>query len=295
MTLDYCIMSGAGNVFSVIDNRRYGFSVEDGRLLAPRLCHAAPDRPTEGLMLIAPSTAAGEHFRMEFFNPDGSHGAMCGNGSRCAVRFAAGEGMIPAGADPIVFSVLDAVYTARLRGSGVAVHFPPPRSVRFPHLLSIGETTVETGYVDVGSDHLVLWYDDIAALTGGEFGTFDIATWGARLRHHSDFAPRGVNVNFYRLDDGSLRLRTFERGVEAETGACGTGAISTALIAARRHGLSMPVRLVPTSGRPLSVHAPADGDAGIELEGDAVIEQWRTFSLPEIHPAGPAQQRVQER
>lgn len=285
MTIEYCIMSGAGNVFTVIDNRHYNFSVEEGGQLAPLLCaEQAAGRATEGLMLIAPSATAGEHFRMEFFNPDGSHGAMCGNGGRCAVRFAVQQEILPAGADPITFSVLDAVYTARLHEENVVLRFPPPREVRFPHLLSIDDATIETGYVNVGSDHLVVYYDDLAELAGADFDTFDIAVWGARLRHHPDFAPRGVNANFYRLQpDGAVQLRTFERGVEAETGACGTGALATALIVARRHGLPSPVRIIPTSGSPLLVDGiPHSGGSyqPLTLEGTAVVLEHRSAELP---------------
>lgn len=284
MILDCYIMSGAGNIFTVVDNRHYNFSVEEGRRLAPLLCtNNGTEYTTEGLMLIAPSHAMGEHFRMEFFNPDGSHGAMCGNGGRCAVRFAAQQEIIPAGVDDITFSVLDAVYTAQLHGENVVLGFPVPKEVRFPHLLSIDGVTIGVGYVNVGSDHAVVQYDDIAVLTGADFDTFDIALWGARLRHHPDFMPRGVNANFYRLQpDGTVQLRTFERGVEAETGACGTGALATALVVAQRHGSPSPIRIIPTSDSMLLVDGlPKDGSSRtLTLEGTAVVLENIRLELP---------------
>lgn len=273
MTIACTIMSGAGNVFTVIDNRHYNFSIDEGKHIAPLLCSAKyAGKTTEGMMLIAPSPRADEHFRMEFFNPDGSHGAMCGNGGRCAVRFAVEQG-ITQQHDPLVFSVLDAVYTASFHGETISVSFPPPREVNFTYPIVIGNTTVDAGYVNVGSDHLVLNIDDIAPLLGAGFSSFDIRYWGALVRNHPRVAPRGANANFYSLQpDGLVYLRTFERGVEAETGACGTGAIATTLIAAHRHKLAMPVCLVPTSGRALQVTAHNSGAHGIVLEGDAVVE-----------------------
>lgn len=281
MTIEYVIMSGAGNVFTVLDNRRYGFSIDDGKRLAPLLCSAQyAGKATEGMMLLAPSPRAGEHFRMEFFNPDGSHGAMCGNGGRCAVRFAVEHG-ITQQHDRLVFSVLDAVYTASMQGDTVRVEFPPPRCVEFSHPLALGNSTVPAGYVDVGSDHLVLNINDLAPLVDADFSSFDIEHWGALVRNHASVAPRGANANFYQCQpDGSLHLRTFERGVEAETGACGTGAIATTLIAAHRHNLAMPVRLVPTSGRALLVTAHNNGVDGILLEGDALVEQRLIAPFP---------------
>lgn len=280
MTIEYTIMSGAGNVFTVIDNRFYGFSIDEGRRLAPLLCSARyAEKATEGMMLIAPSPRPNEHFRMEFFNPDGSHGAICGNGGRCAVRFAVERG-IAQHSDSLVFSVLDAVYTASLHNTTIGVSFPPPRELQFRHPLAIGSHTVNAGYVDVGSTHLVLNIDDIAPLVGADFSSFDIAHWGALVRNHPSVAPRGANANFYQCQpDGSLRLRTFERGVEAETGACGTGALATTLIAAHQHNLAMPVRLVPTSGRALLVTAHNNGADGMLLEGDAIVERQGTAEI----------------
>lgn len=288
MTIACTIMSGAGNVFTVIDNRQYLFSIEQGKHLAPLLCSARyAGKTTEGMMLIAPSPRAGEHFRMEFFNPDGSHGAMCGNGGRCAVRFAVENG-ITQQHDTLVFSVLDTVYTASLQDALISVFFPPPRQVNNSHLLTFGNHTLYAGYVNVGSDHLVLNIDDLAPLLGADFSSFDIQRWGALVRNHPSVAPHGANANFYQYQpDGSLRLRTFERGVEAETGACGTGAIATTLIAARRHNLAMPVRLLPTSGRAVWVTAHNNGADGIVLEGDALVEQSMTVEI-EAKNAGAA-------
>ncbi len=288
MTVEFAVMSGAGNVFTVIDNRRYRLAVEDGRRLAPLLCSGAvAGRATEGLMLIGLPALAATDFHMDFFNPDGSWGAMCGNGGRCAVRFAADSGMVDIQEQSTaVFTVIDTLYTARIDGDLVQLDFPPARSVRNPCTILIDGTPLTGAFADVGSDHFAVNFADIAQLTGSDFSSFDIAHWGALVRHHPDFAPRGANANFYMISpDGTVRLRTFERGVEAETGACGTGAISTALAAALRSGVETPVRIIPTSGSPLTVgiEQPVSALSALSLEGDAVFLDRRTTEIELLH------------
>lgn len=281
MTLNFAVMSGAGNTFSVVDNRLYGLSVDDGRRLAPVLCSAAAaGRTTEGLMLIGAPVQSGTDFHMDFFNPDGSWGAMCGNGGRCAVRFAADIGLVTT--QGAAFTVLDTLYTARINGETVQLRFPPARAIQQHCTLSLGGAIATGLWADVGSDHIAVHFSDIAHITGGDFDTFDIARWGAALRHHPAFAPRGVNANFYTiLPDGTVRLRTFERGVEAETGACGTGALSTALAVVLRHGLLPPVRIIPSSGSPLTVDfaRPVSAVSALSLEGNAIVLGTQSATL----------------
>jgi len=293
-TIEITLMSGAGNLFSVVDNRRTRWSVEHGKQFAPMLCKQVFDRTTEGLMLINGSEA--EHdFGMEFFNPDGSHGAMCGNGGRCAVWFAHTSGVFakPVGSH-VQFSVLDTLYHATVMGAErVRLVFPPPREVQFPFRLVLeaastqylDNVSLNIGYVNVGSDHAVVWFDELGRQIQRTIANVDIQHWGALVRHHAAF-PRGANANFYALlgtHDGlpTLQIRTFERGVEAETGACGTGAIATALVAYLRHDLKPPVRLVPPSGSPLVVDfLPAPDDVEfITLEGSAEVLDKRTVLL----------------
>jgi diaminopimelate epimerase len=297
-TVEVTLMSGAGNLFSVVDNRRIQWSVEQAKHLAPALCKQVFERQTEGLMLIGNGEAE-QDFQMEFFNPDGSHGAMCGNGGRCAVWFAHSNGIFakPVGSH-VQFSALDTLYHATvLDKERVRLVFPPPREVNFPlHLAlkaprhsdehhsdkGLADVSLTIGYVNVGSDHAVVWFDELGRQIQRTIANVDIQHWGALVRHHSAFA-RGANANFYALlgaHDGlpTLHIRTFERGVEAETGACGTGAIATALVAYLRHDLKPPVRLVPPSGSPLVVNflPTPDNVECITLEGSAEILDTRT-------------------
>lgn len=290
MKVEAYIMSGSGNVFTVIDNRAYGFTIEHGKRLAPVFCHPSisPGRTIEGLIFI--NEADGDRsFGMDFFNPDGSFGAMCGNGGRCAVYFAAQNDFFT-GAGPVRFSVAGTPYTGLATGASPAIYFPPPLSVRLHVPLHIGGTTIDAGYADVGSDHAVIAFSEIERIAGNDFQRFDIAAWGAQTRNHEIFAPRGVNANFYKIEGAhSLLVRTFERGVEAETGACGTGAISTALIATLRGEITPPVQLTPTSGIPVYVDfTPAvEAITSIELRGAVEILEQCVIEAPIENAVSP--------
>jgi diaminopimelate epimerase len=293
MNLDVSLMSGAGNTFVMLDNRIHKLSIQEGCEIAPILCTDSEYLPrTEGLIFIENALPGSRlHFVMRFFNPDGSHGSMCGNGGRCAVKFAALHGVFDGlshGALTnheslrIRFSVLDTEYTAELiaRTDTVRLFFPAPHEITYPLLLTLEDgAKITAAFVNVGSDHAVVWFPEVSGEIRSTFVDFDIAHWGARIRHNTAF-PRGANANFYTVvGERTVRLRTFERGVEAETGACGTGAISTALIAHLRHDILPPVRILPPSGEELIVNftTTSDGFDNISLEGNAVI--IKTFSL----------------
>jgi diaminopimelate epimerase len=287
-------MSGAGNLFSVLDNRKYKLSLQDGSKLAPALCHVPNRIRTEGLMLIDAATPkdndeynnAPLDFRMTFFNPDGSHGAMCGNGGRCAVKFAHTRGLYTIPNDRCIrFTALDTLYTAEFADAeqkNVRLFFPPPHRADFPVHLPVTENVALTvGVTDVGSDHAVVWFDELGRQIGQGFQAFDIQHWGSLVRRHPQF-PRGANANFYTIaGKQTLYLRTFERGVEAETGACGTGAISTALIAHLRHEITPPITVIPTSGSPLTIgfHPSPDDMNEISLTGSAEILGAAEFEI----------------
>ncbi len=252
MKFDVHYMSGAGNLFSVLDGRKLTVSNEEWMGYAPILCgQDGTHFRTEGLIILNEGAEILD-FEAEFFNPDGSHGAMCGNGGRCAVQFAKqilGLNRVK----NFSFTMAGALYFAEMHGNNVRVHFPQPMEIQRELRLESGEMTITCDYVDVGSQHIVIDYAQLSP-DADSFKTFDIERFAPPLRNHPKLAPRGANVNVYSLqNDKSIHLRTFERGVEAETGACGTGAISTALSLILAEKAVSPVTLVPTSGTPISV------------------------------------------
>ncbi len=204
---------GAGNDFLIIDNRGGSFVPTPGRVAM--LCHRRTGVGADGLITLERSDRA--PWGMRYFNSDGSGGMMCGNGGRCIAAFAHSLGL-PMGE----FEGPDGMHHATIVAAGGGS----------PTIVRLGMRDVEQVldcsplgmFADTGTRHLVVPVADVARV--------DVAAEGARLRRHPQFAPQGVNVNFVQpCADGTLRIRTFEKGVEAETLACGTGITAAALAA----------------------------------------------------------------
>lgn len=235
-------MSGTGNDFVIIDNRLLGIPPAEQPELARRICRRMFSVGADGLIFIEDSTVA--DFAWNFYNADGSVAEMCGNGSRCAARFAfrhkiAGRKM--------QFETLAGIVVAEVgeEEAVVRVKLPPPRDFRLGLSLRIGEEERPVGYVDTGVPHAVIFVEE---------DEVPVKTWGRMVRFHQLFEPRGANANFVRvLPDGRIKVRTYERGVEAETMACGTGAVASALFAAMQKGLDSPVEVITSGGEMLTI------------------------------------------
>lgn len=258
--LQFTKASGAGNDFVLI-NAVNGPLPLDYAPLARAACDRHFGVGADGLLVIEPSARA--DFLMRYYNADGSHGGMCGNGGRCIARFAFIEGI--AGRHQR-FEALDYVYEADVAGDGtVRLNMKDPSRFREGIRLSDGKGgDLEGTFIDTGAPHVVLFSDEIDAL--------DVGSLGRTLRHDGAFAPGGTNVNFVGTAGGStVRIRTYERGVEAETLACGTGSVASALIASGRHALRSPVRVRVRSGEYLVVHFTGERGSwrDIALEGSA--------------------------
>ena len=208
--------SGAGNDFVVIDGREGDVSAfrEVARIEA--LCK---EYKTDGLMILGQGEASVD-FTMEFYNPDGSGGMMCGNGGRCIVAFADYLGIRPASGDVFLFRAPDGPHT------GEILERPEEGlwEVRIKMIDVQGITPMLGGYfLNTGTRHFVKFVDDVEQV--------DIDTEGKALRWNEAFAPVGTNVNFVHIAPDGLHVRTFEKGVEGETLACGTGLTACALVA----------------------------------------------------------------
>jgi len=258
MGLEFAKMSGSGNDFIVVDNRE-GHLGEDRADFARRHCPRRTGVGADGVLLIEPSDEA--DFRMRIFNADGSEAEMCGNGARCAARFAFERDVAPASmsmetmAGPVSAEVSDDTVTIAI-GEVAAVQ-------QAAQLEAQGEVwTVHP--VEAGVPHAVIFTHDVEAAP--------VEPVGREVRYHPFFQPRGTNVDFVQvLGPGSIRIRTYERGVEAETLACGTGAIASAVVSHARGGAGAPPIAVRVQGGELTIDfRPADGRVvDVRLTGDA--------------------------
>ncbi len=238
-------MHGAGNDFVLIDDRAETFPVHDHILLA-MLAAPRTGVACEGVILLQKSSVA--DFRMVFFNPDGTEADLCGNGARCVAAFAREIGVVKAPA--MTFETRAGLVDAEVSENGaVKVWMPEPKNRRYGLQVKVGDRFVAGDYVEAGVPHFIVPCENIASV--------DVEGLGRALRLSDAFAPNGTNVDFVQFIPAHKALiRTYERGVEAESGACGTGAVATAVVAVETKKMSLPIHVRTAQGYTLTV----DGD-----------------------------------
>lgn len=260
MKIRFWKMHGAGNDFLLIDDRDDSFPIEDQAFVA-WLCQRQTGVGSDGVILVQLSPDA--NFRMRFLNPDGQEVEMCGNGARCVARLACELAAAP---PRMSIATVAGILQAEVRDEGLVQLW-----MTEPHTWTVGGEFVIGGQkrrydaVNSGVPHVMVEVDDLA-------GT-DVAAWGREVRYHPNFAPAGTNANFVTVEpSNTIRLRTYERGVEAETLACGTGMVACAVLAGRRGLVQSPVTLECASGDRLQVgfDLTADGARHVTLLGPAV-------------------------
>lgn len=254
-------MQGSGNDFILIDHRRPWLH-EDGRLsLVKKACAPKFGVGADGLIFIEPSDRV--DFRWRFFNADGSEAEMCGNGGRCAARFAFLNGIAM---HKMAFETLAGVIHAEVQGRRVKLELSQPHSLELNLEISLPEKSWTGHFINTGVPHVVLPVTDLSSIP--------VAEVGRAIRFHPRFQPAGTNVNFVQITaPQELQVRTYERGVEAETLACGTGSVAAALIASRLHALPSPIAVHPRSGETLNIYFEQknEGFGAVFLEGEAAV------------------------
>jgi len=233
-------MSGSGNDFVVIDNRDKKIA---GGLpkLAMALCHRQFGVGADGLLLLEPSAKA--DFRMVYFNSDGSRASMCGNGARCLAWVAHEKGVVDG---RFTFETDAGLVKGYVEDRVVEITLSDAVDYRPQFALTVGGRPWKLSYINTGVPHAVIEVPDVAKI--------DLMKWGKLFRFHRAFGPKGTNVNFIeRTGAHSLTVRTYERGVEGETLACGTGVSACAIAAALRGRVSPKVRCKTTGGDVLEV------------------------------------------
>ncbi|MDE2180740.1 MAG: diaminopimelate epimerase [candidate division NC10 bacterium] len=244
--LSFVKMSGSGNDFIMIDNRGGRLDIEP-RALAERLCRRRISVGADGLILVEPSSVA--DFRMRILNADGSEAEMCGNGGRCVARFAE---MLGIAGPHMAFETLAGIIRAEVDGSRVKLQTSQPQGIRLHQSIEADGDMHEIHSINTGVPHAVLFCADLEAVP--------VRTLGRTIRLHPAFQPAGTNVDFVTvLDRHTLAIRTYERGVEDETLACGTGTVASTLVAATLGMVSSPVQVKVRSGETLTVSFTGKG------------------------------------
>jgi diaminopimelate epimerase len=257
-------IQGNGNDFILIDDRRHVLKGMNLRQLARTVCHRNRSVGADGLIIIVPpSSRKTADFGWRFLNADGSEAAMCGNGSRCAARFAVLKGIA---AKKMAFETQAGIIHAEVKKDAVRVELTGATGLRMNIPVPLITGTRSGHFIDTGVPHLVY----ISRSLEDE----DVEGVGRATRYHELFKPAGTNVNFVQFDGPHrLHIRTYERGVEGETLACGTGSVAAALVASVIGAVRSPVTVLTRGGDRLDVSFRRDGEgfADLHLEGEAVV------------------------
>jgi diaminopimelate epimerase len=259
--IEFYKMSGSGNDFIIIDNRDLSLDVGDLPDFARRVCARKISVGADGLLLIEPSKSV--DFKWRFFNSDGSVAEMCGNASRCVARYAHLQGIAR---EKMSFETIAGIITAEVRGDVVKVKLTDPSVLKPGQKIILDDQECLLDCIDTGVPHAVSFVDHL--------DTCAVFEQGRKIRRHESFQPRGTNANFVSvLNRHEMKVRTYERGVEDETLACGTGVVASVLAAAGRGLVETQVDVTVASGEILRVYFNCENDefSEIYLEGKVKI------------------------
>ncbi|HEX3420090.1 MAG TPA: diaminopimelate epimerase [Candidatus Udaeobacter sp.] len=268
--LRFTKMNGAGNDFILFDNRTGDIDLERNQIA--QLCDRHRGIGADGILLLEKPTNRAD-FRMRYFNADGGEAEMCGNGARCFARFANKVGRQK---DKISFETPAGVISAELKGDLVTLRMTGPTDLRLNVDLPMAPENKTVHFINSGVPHVVILVQKL--------GEADVRREGAAIRYHKMFSPNGTNVNFVeKRGPNRIAIRTYERGVEDETLACGTGIVASALIFAASEDCDDPVSVLARGGDELQVGFERDrdqfrnvtltGPAEFVFEGTIEIEQ----------------------
>ena len=238
--LRFTKMSGAGNDFVLIDNRPGNIHLNRSQIA--RLCDRHRGIGADGILLLEAASNRAD-FRMRYFNADGGAAEMCGNGARCFARFA---NKVAGAQDQISFETPAGVISAKLVDGLVTLQMTEPADLRLKVKLRVADQDKTVHFINSGVPHVVI---PVSAIDN-----VDVRREGAAIRYHKMFSPKGANVNFIdKRGPNKIAVRTYERGVEDETLACGTGVVASALIFAATEEVNGPVEVIAHGGDELQV------------------------------------------
>jgi diaminopimelate epimerase len=268
MKIPFMKMSGSGNDFILIDHREPFLKEDRLKEFIRKVCHRRVSIGADGFILIEGSEKA--DFKWRYYNADGSEAEMCGNGGRCAARFAQLKGIT---GPSLKFETLAGILSAQVNGEKVKLEMTKPFGLKLDETIFIDGEERIFSRINTGVPHAVFFVEDLEGL--------DVLRIGRTVRYDPYFKPSGTNADFVRLEKGpQLSIRTYERGVEGETLACGTGVVAAALVAAFKGLVQSPVSIKTRGGEVLTVHFEIEAKEvkRVFFEGDVHIiyeaEMW---------------------
>ena len=256
--LRFTKMNGAGNDFVLLDNR--GGDIRLASEQIARICDRHRGVGADGVLVLE-RAANGADFRMRYYNADGGEAEMCGNGARCFARFAS---RVAGPKEKLSFETPAGVIGAELQGDLVRLAMSEPKDLRLGLTIPLPDRQVAAHFVNSGVPHVVVPANDLESV--------DVRGLGSAIRRHDLFAPKGANVNFLKeRGPRQIAIRTYERGVEDETLACGTGVVASALIFASMKNVGGPIGVLVRGGNELQVGFDKEGERfkNVTLTGPA--------------------------
>lgn len=246
MPISFSKYHGSGNDFIIIDDRAVSFPSDNKELIA-QLCHRRFGIGADGLILLQPSTLF--HYRMRIFNCDGMEAAMCGNGLRCLVHFINSLGLSE---DVLCVETMHGMVRCSINGEKITIQINRPYTISQSLCVDVGTERFHFCVVNTGVPHAVIFVKDVSCV--------DVQNVGRSIRYDKVLPDEGANVNFVQiLSSDSLKIRTYERGIEGETMSCGTGAAAAAYAALKEGCVTAPLKIIPLSAEPLWVNVEHEG------------------------------------
>lgn len=268
-------LTGAGNDFVFIDRKQNPkISLTPSQI--NKICNRRFGIGADGVIII--QDVENFDFEMLYYNSDGSTGSLCANGARCAIWFAEKTNRLKNGKANFISNGM--TYSGIvISDEKIKFNLNPPSKSKFNFKVKAANQLIKADFIDTGSPHLVIEVTDVLkdpmnpSSSYKSISEFPVYTLGKELRYHKDFSPAGTNVNFYCIEDDKIHIRTYERGVEDETLACGTGSVATAISVYFNKKISPPISLITWGGETLIVNFDVENQkvSNVSLTGPAKI------------------------
>lgn len=276
-TIKFIKMNGAGNDFILIDAKN-NIELKLTKTLITSMCDRRTGIGADGILLIESSEKY--DYNLIYFNSDGSLGSLCGNGSRCSLKYVSDNYLV--NNSDIKFSCNNLIYSGSIvQNDLVQFNLNPPAIIKLDFPINFNGREIKSHFADSGSPHSVIFWDEIGDNKIKSYNNFNMREFGKSIRYAKEFMPQGTNVNLIHIEGDEVYIRTYERGVEDETLACGTGAVASAIILNLVKKISSPVTLNTFGNDKLTVNFIAESDKfnKITLTGPAKINYIGSYNF----------------
>jgi len=241
--INFTKMNGAGNDFILIDevNNR---NLELSQGLVVTMCNRKKGIGADGVLFIKQNKM--HDFELKYYNSDGFLGSLCGNGARCSIKYAMDNFDLDGKSTSFICN--NQIYSGSIESSElITFDLLEPSDLKLDVPIKISDTQIFGNFVNTGSPHVVLFWNELSDYNNNSFHEFDLLTFGRNIRHSEEFQPDGTNVNLINIENDMIYIRTYERGVEDETLACGTGSVAAAIIVYLKSKVKPPI-IIQTFG-----------------------------------------------